>query len=132
MKKIAIFIWVVLILLITAGDDLHWILKLWGCAALFGAILGFYKIHKDKKRMKRVKFLKSNKATIVSSETKKKDNAQTVNIETFKCAVSALVQLGFQKSASQKVVESVMKNAPHANLEQIVKESLKTMRSRRF
>jgi Holliday junction DNA helicase RuvA len=42
-------------------------------------------------------------------------------------AVSALVMLGFQKAASQKTVDSILKNAPALRVEQVIKDALKML-----
>lgn len=42
-------------------------------------------------------------------------------------AISALVMLGFQSAASQKVVMTVLKDAPGLTVEQVIKESLKRL-----
>jgi Holliday junction DNA helicase RuvA len=42
-------------------------------------------------------------------------------------AVSALIMLGFQKTASQKVVDSILKKSPSASVEQIIKDALKML-----
>ena len=42
-------------------------------------------------------------------------------------AVSALVMLGFQKAASQKVVDSIIKKSPSESVEQIIKDALKML-----
>ena len=42
-------------------------------------------------------------------------------------AISALVMLGFQSAASQKVVMTVLKDAPSLTVEQVIKESLKRL-----
>jgi len=42
-------------------------------------------------------------------------------------AISALVMLGFQSAASQKVVMAVLKDAPSLTVEQVIKESLKRL-----
>lgn len=42
-------------------------------------------------------------------------------------AVAALVMLGFQKAASQKVVTSILKNEPASPVEQVIKLALKML-----
>ena len=42
-------------------------------------------------------------------------------------AISALVMLGFQSAASQKVVMAVLKDVPSLTVEQVIKESLKRL-----
>jgi Holliday junction DNA helicase RuvA len=42
-------------------------------------------------------------------------------------AVSALVMLGFQKAASQKAVDSILKNSPSPSVEQVIKDALKVL-----
>jgi Holliday junction DNA helicase RuvA len=54
---------------------------------------------------------------------------QTVSphAETAEGAVSALVMLGFQKAASQKTVDSILKNSPALRVEQVIKDALKML-----
>ena len=64
---------------------------------------------------------KVNKTTIgtgISSVTVKSVVAE---------AVSALVMLGFQQSASQKVVEKLAKDEPSVSLEQLIKKALQML-----
>jgi Holliday junction DNA helicase RuvA len=42
-------------------------------------------------------------------------------------AVSALVMLGFQKVASQKAVDAILKNSPSLSVEQVIKDALKML-----
>ena len=42
-------------------------------------------------------------------------------------AISALVMLGFNKAASEKVIESILKEHPEASIEQLIKYSLKRL-----
>jgi Holliday junction DNA helicase RuvA len=42
-------------------------------------------------------------------------------------AVSALVMLGFQKAASQKVVISILKSSPVLPVEQVIKSALRML-----
>ena len=50
-----------------------------------------------------------------------------VRAETVEGAVAALVMLGFQKTLSQKAVNSILKNTPMASVEQIIKGALKIL-----
>ena len=47
--------------------------------------------------------------------------------ETAEGAVAALVMLGFQKVASQKTVDSILKNSPALSVEQVIKDALKML-----
>jgi len=47
--------------------------------------------------------------------------------ETAEGAVAALVMLGFQKAASQKVVDSILKKSPAESVEQVIKDALKML-----
>ena len=42
-------------------------------------------------------------------------------------AVAALVMLGFQKAASQKVVSSILKSSPMLAVEQVIKRALRML-----
>ena len=54
-------------------------------------------------------------------------NVQVLNAEVAEEAVAALVMLGFQKSASQKVVISILKENPAMKVEQVIKSALKML-----
>ncbi|MDR1224183.1 MAG: Holliday junction branch migration protein RuvA [Tannerella sp.] len=47
--------------------------------------------------------------------------------ETAEGAVAALVMLGFQKTASQKAVASILKKSPSVTVEQVIKDALKML-----
>ena len=47
--------------------------------------------------------------------------------ETAEGAISALTMLGFQKAASQKTVDSILKKSPAASVEQVIKDALKML-----
>ena len=47
--------------------------------------------------------------------------------ETAEGAVAALVMLGFQKAASQKAVDSILKKSPTESVEQVIKNALKML-----
>jgi holliday junction DNA helicase RuvA len=49
------------------------------------------------------------------------------NGATYDEAVAALVMLGFQKAASQKVVGSILKNSPMLAVEQVIKSALRML-----
>jgi Holliday junction DNA helicase RuvA len=51
----------------------------------------------------------------------------TADSETADQAVSALVMLGFQKAASQKAVQTILKRAPETRVEQLIKTALKIL-----
>jgi Holliday junction DNA helicase RuvA len=50
-----------------------------------------------------------------------------VRSEMAEGAVSALVMLGFQKAASQKAVDAILKNSPSLRVEQVIKDALKML-----
>ena len=68
-----------------------------------------------------------NKVKTVEHAGKKSDLPAGVRSETIEGAVAALVMLGFQKSASRKTVDSILKNTPAASVEQIIKDALKIL-----
>ena len=47
--------------------------------------------------------------------------------ETAEGAVAALIMLGFQKAASQKAVDSILKKSPSSTVEQVIKDALKML-----
>ncbi len=47
--------------------------------------------------------------------------------DTAEGAVAALVMLGFQKTASQKAVTSILKKSPSVTVEQVIKDALKML-----
>ena len=47
--------------------------------------------------------------------------------DTAEGAVAALVMLGFQKTASQKAVASILKKSPSITVEQVIKDALKML-----
>lgn len=49
------------------------------------------------------------------------------NTEVAEEAIAALVMLGFQKTASQKAVASILKGEPKAKVEQVIKTALKML-----
>lgn len=53
--------------------------------------------------------------------------AQNANGEVAEEAVAALVMLGFQKAASQKVVASIQKGSPQLAVEQVIKTALRML-----
>ncbi len=42
-------------------------------------------------------------------------------------AIAALIMLGFQKNASQKVVDSILKSTPNLSVEQVIKAALRML-----
>ena len=68
-----------------------------------------------------------NKVKPVESIGEKHKSVSGVRSETADGAVAALVMLGFSKNASQKVVESIIKNSPSASVEQVIKDALKML-----
>ena len=66
-----------------------------------------------------------NKVALAPAAT---SNTRTVpQTEVAEEAVAALVMLGFQKAASQKVVTSILKNDPASPVEQVIKSALKML-----
>jgi Holliday junction DNA helicase RuvA len=49
------------------------------------------------------------------------------NNDTIESAISALVMLGFQKSASEKVVKSLLKDMPDIQVEEAVRQALRRL-----
>ncbi|MDR0572460.1 MAG: Holliday junction branch migration protein RuvA [Tannerella sp.] len=50
-----------------------------------------------------------------------------VRSKTAEGAVAALIMLGFQKTTSQKAVDSLLKKSPSASVEQVIKDALKML-----
>ena len=68
-----------------------------------------------------------NKVKTAEHAGKKSNLSADVRSETVEGAVAALIMLGFQKSSSRKAVDSILKNVPSANVEQIIKDALKIL-----
>lgn len=49
------------------------------------------------------------------------------NTETFDEALSALLMLGFQKSASEKVLKKLFKQSPDIRIEEVIRQALKQL-----
>ena len=47
--------------------------------------------------------------------------------DTAEGAIAALIMLGFQKAASQKAVDSILKKSPSESVEQVIKDALKML-----
>ena len=52
---------------------------------------------------------------------------QTGNTNVTDEAIAALIMLGFQKNASQKVVDSILKSTPNLSVEQVIKAALRML-----
>ena len=68
-----------------------------------------------------------SKVKTVESDVEKRQPRSGIQSETLEGAVAALVMLGFQKAVSRKAVDSVLKKAPNASVEQIIKDALKIL-----
>lgn len=68
-----------------------------------------------------------NKVRPVEGLDERKAAARTGRSDTAEEAVAALVMLGFQKAASQKAVDSLLKGTPDMTVEQLIKTSLKML-----
>ena len=60
-------------------------------------------------------------------ETKVVKSAENVDNEVFNETVAALVMLGFQKGASEKVVKALLKDEPSISVEDAVRQALRRM-----
>lgn len=63
----------------------------------------------------------------ISDDVSISNSVQTIYSEAGKEAVSALVMLGFNQPASQKVVNKITKSNPDLSVEQIIKNALKML-----
>jgi Holliday junction DNA helicase RuvA len=68
-----------------------------------------------------------NKVKPVESMSEKNKTLTGERSETAEGAVAALVMLGFQKAASQKVVASILKKSSSITVEQVIKDALKML-----
>jgi Holliday junction DNA helicase RuvA len=68
-----------------------------------------------------------SKVKPVEGMSERSKQSASVRQGTIEGAVSALVMLGFQKAASQKVVDSILKNSPSLSVEQVIKDALKML-----
>ena len=68
-----------------------------------------------------------NKVRPVEGMGEKSKSIPGSRSETAEGAVAALIMLGFQKAASQKAVDSILKNSPSASVEQVIKDALKML-----
>ena len=68
-----------------------------------------------------------NKVRTVENTGERRNTQIAIRSDTVDGAVAALVMLGFQKSSSRKAVDAILKQAPHANVEQIIKDALKIL-----
>jgi Holliday junction DNA helicase RuvA len=68
-----------------------------------------------------------NKVKAVDGATSRQGAGRGSASELKEGAVAALVMLGFQKSASLKVVEAILKSSPSLKVEQVIKEALKML-----
>ena len=72
--------------------------------------------------------LKNKVKTLESLAGPVQTTARTLpNTEVAEEAIAALVMLGFQKTASQKAVASILKGEPQAKVEQVIKMALKML-----
>ena len=91
---------------------------------------------RDSRRLKSVKGLgvKTSEKVIIelvdkisNIEMESDPNHTAIDVSLMMEAVSALQMLGFNKSASEKVVKNVIAENPNATIEEIIKLSLKMM-----
>ncbi len=68
-----------------------------------------------------------NKVKPVEGMSGNSKSASGARSETAEGAVAALIMLGFQKAASQKAVDSILKKSPSASVEQVIKDALKML-----
>ena len=71
--------------------------------------------------------LKNKVRTVEGAVERGKHVASPIRNETIEGAVAALVMLGFQKMASRKAVDTILKQTPQANVEKIIKDALKIL-----
>lgn len=69
-----------------------------------------------------------NKVKPIEKMTSEENRSSTIaNVAVSEEAVAALVMLGFQKSASQKAVNSILKSSPVLAVEQVIKTALRML-----
>jgi Holliday junction DNA helicase RuvA len=68
-----------------------------------------------------------NKVKPVEGMSERSKQSAGARSEIAEGAVSALVMLGFQKAASLKIVDSILKNSPSLSVEQVIKDALKML-----
>jgi len=68
-----------------------------------------------------------NKVKPVEGLSEKGKSGLSGRSETAEGAVAALIMLGFQKAASQKAVDSILKSTPSISVEQVIKDALKML-----
>ena len=68
-----------------------------------------------------------NKVKMADNMGDKSKMTRGARSETAEGAVAALIMLGFQKGASQKAVDSILKSSPAASVEQVIKDALKML-----
>ena len=68
-----------------------------------------------------------NKVKPIESMGEKSSFVPGSRSETSEGAISALIMLGFQKAASQKAVDSILKKSPSISVEQVIKDALKIL-----
>ena len=71
--------------------------------------------------------LKNKVKVAAGSVNEKGGSIHAGNNEAAEGAVAALVMLGFQKAASQKAVDSIIKKSPSLSVEQVIKDALKIL-----
>ncbi|MDR2148122.1 MAG: Holliday junction branch migration protein RuvA [Tannerella sp.] len=68
-----------------------------------------------------------NKVKTVEGMSGRSKLSAAARSEISEGAVAALVMLGFQKAASQKAVDAILKNSPSSSVEQVIKDALKIL-----
>ncbi len=69
----------------------------------------------------------SGKMVDLKADDKATSGATVVNNESFDEALSALIMLGFQKSASEKVLKKIFKESPDIRVEDAIRLALKQL-----
>ena len=68
-----------------------------------------------------------NKVKTVDNTGVKNRSVTGGRSDTAEGAIAALIMLGFQKAASQKTVDSILKKSPSTSVEQVIKDALKML-----
>ncbi|MDR0700693.1 MAG: Holliday junction branch migration protein RuvA [Tannerella sp.] len=68
-----------------------------------------------------------NKVKSIESPDEKNKSPENKHSETAEGAIAALIMLGFQKTASQKAVASILKKTSSITVEQVIKDALKIL-----
>jgi Holliday junction DNA helicase RuvA len=69
----------------------------------------------------------SGKMVDLKADDKATSGATVVNNESFDEALSALIMLGFQKTASEKVLKKIFKESPDIRVEDAIRLALKQL-----